>query len=374
MTGSTGDQNSDASGSCKTGLLLSSLKNQVLILADGHNSSTSEWSNIDQNVISVQTNGIHNVIISDPDKIEQNISNNAKASIFSEAEQVLQSSEQKTDLQNDLSSDAGKSGLLSGQSDLNVKAKSHDLSASLPLPSASSVPLGQSEQAAADQMLSLPSHLRESIQKKDQTLSRLLPLVPAQALLSQLLVYNEAQRQKMFATTMFDCGVCFMSWLGSECVQLWECGHVYCRSCLAQFCKVQIAEGNVRGVTCPQPGCNATPTPAQVKLLIGEELFSRYDRLLLQSSLDSMADVAYCPRRSCGSAVILEKGSRAAMCSVCSYAFCVSCRKNYHGIDNCQAKKNMKKQEEEEDTQHPFANLPQTQGRKKGISTPFRGW
>lgn len=87
-------------------------------------------------------------------------------------------------------------------------------------------------------------------------------------------------------------------------------------------------------------------THTQVKSLVGEQLFSRYDRLLLQSTLDCMPDVVYCPRRSCGSAVILEKSSTAAMCSVCDFAFCVTCRKTYHGTDDCQAKEETKKTEE----------------------------
>uniref|UniRef100_A0A8C9YXD4 RBR-type E3 ubiquitin transferase n=1 Tax=Sander lucioperca TaxID=283035 RepID=A0A8C9YXD4_SANLU len=151
----------------------------------------------------------------------------------------------------------------------------------------------------------------------------------------KLLIYNATQKQKAFATTVFDCGVCFMGWLGSDCVQLSECGHIFCQACLAEFCKLQITEGNIRAVTCPEADCSATPTPAQVKRLVGEELFSRYDRLLLQSTLDCMADVVYCPRRTCGSAVIVEKSSTAALCSVCRFAFCVTCKKTYHGTVLC---------------------------------------
>ncbi|XP_008404502.1 E3 ubiquitin-protein ligase RNF14-like [Poecilia reticulata] len=43
----------------------------------------------------------------------------------------------------------------------------------------------------------------------------------------------------------------------------------------------------------------------------------------------------YCPRPTCGSAVILEKSSPAAMCSVCSFAFCVNCKNTYHGRSKC---------------------------------------
>ncbi|XP_070688663.1 E3 ubiquitin-protein ligase RNF14-like [Pempheris klunzingeri] len=273
---------------------------------------------------------------------------NAEASDSREAEETLQTSEFKTDYHNDLADKSRHPPFAqSDQSSEEAPLNKGNVSASSPL--------DHSEQGAA----SLPVHPRESPHREDQTLPG-LSLTPSQALLSQLLIYDAEQKQREFATTVFDCSVCFMSLLGSECVQLAECGHIFCKACLSEFCKLQITEGNVRGVTCPQGDCTATPTPAQVKSLVGEELFSRYDRLLLQITLDCMADVVYCPRQSCGSAVILEKSSTAALCSVCGFAFCVTCRKTYHGADKCPKKKNTVKQKET-DTQEAYADLPQSQ-------------
>ncbi|XP_077440307.1 E3 ubiquitin-protein ligase RNF14-like [Vanacampus margaritifer] len=180
---------------------------------------------------------------------------------------------------------------------------------------------------------------------------------PAQTLLSEILIHDAARAQKVFQSTVYDCAVCFMSYLGSDCVQIEECGHVFCRACLAEFCKLRITEGNVLGVTCAQAGCSALPTQAQVASLVGEELFRRYDRLLLQSALDCMADVNYCPRPSCASPVVLEEGSCVALCSVCAFAFCVSCKKTYHGTGDCRATWLLKSQQQE-DPQEGNADLP----------------
>ncbi|XP_061739858.1 E3 ubiquitin-protein ligase RNF14-like isoform X2 [Nerophis ophidion] len=183
-----------------------------------------------------------------------------------------------------------------------------------------------------------------------------LPLTPVQALVSEILVHDAAQTHKVFQSTVFDCSVCFLSYLGSECVRIQDCGHVFCQDCLAEFCKLRITEGNVLGVTCAQAGCSALPTPDQVESLVGEELFSRYDRLLLQSTLDRMADVSYCPRTTCGSPVILEEASRVALCSVCGFAFCVTCKKTYHGRDDCRVRGKPQTEEPQQD----HAELPQS--------------
>ncbi|XP_069560802.1 E3 ubiquitin-protein ligase RNF14-like [Brachyistius frenatus] len=282
----------------------------------------------------------------------------------SEAEQTLE-------YQDDLSSATGRSkNLPSAQSDQTGQedfSNEGEVPASLLPPSISSGHLDPSEQGAA----SPPDNPEDSPQKKGRTLSG-LPLTPSQTLLSQILIHDAAQKQKVFATTVFDCGVCFTGWLGSACVQLPACGHIFCRACLGAFCKVQITEGNVRGVTCPQAGCPAAPTPAQVRSLVGEELFSRYDRLLLQSTLDCMPDVTYCPRPSCGSAVILEKSSSAALCSVCRFAFCVTCRKTYHGTDDCQTKKSIKLQIKRDEAL-PGVDLPQSQEGLRALWDDYDG-
>lgn len=74
----------------------------------------------------------------------------------------------------------------------------------------------------------------------------------------------------------------------------------------------------------------------QVKQLVDEKLFARYDRLLLQSTLDLMADVVYCPRQSCGTAVMMEPDTTMGICSACQYAFCTLCKLGYHGVSHCK--------------------------------------
>ncbi len=54
---------------------------------------------------------------------------------------------------------------------------------------------------------------------------------------------------------------------------------------------MQITEGTVASLKCPQHKCNAMVSPAMVQKIVGEELFRRYDELLLASALNTMNDI-----------------------------------------------------------------------------------
>ncbi|XP_061558986.1 E3 ubiquitin-protein ligase RNF14 isoform X1 [Phycodurus eques] len=155
-------------------------------------------------------------------------------------------------------------------------------------------------------------------------------------LLPHLLDFDEAQRQRVFDVTPFSCGICFSEKRGADCLCFKECQHVYCKACMTEYFQIQIRDGNVQCLNCPEPKCSSLATPMQVKQLVDKELFVRYDRLLLQSSLDLMADVVYCPRHSCGTAVMVEPDTTMGICSVCQYAFCTLCKMGYHGVSHCK--------------------------------------
>ncbi|XP_035681742.1 E3 ubiquitin-protein ligase RNF14-like [Branchiostoma floridae] len=157
-------------------------------------------------------------------------------------------------------------------------------------------------------------------------------LVPA------LVEYDQERRQHMFNTTMYNCNVCFGEKLGADCIGFKGCDHVYCKECMKGYFQVQISEGNVQCLQCPEPKCESQALPSQVQELVGGELFARYDRLLLQSSLEGMADVVYCPRKSCQCPVMLEPDSKMAGCTACGYTFCTLCKLAYHGVSPCRIK------------------------------------
>ncbi|XP_069827794.1 E3 ubiquitin-protein ligase RNF14-like [Dendropsophus ebraccatus] len=170
------------------------------------------------------------------------------------------------------------------------------------------------------------------------------------ALIKYILDFSRAQQKKTFDRKPFSCNICLMERLGSECTHFKPCQHVYCNTCLKDYYEVQIKDGQVSSLNCPEPECTSVATPAQVKDLVGEQLFSRYDDLLLQLGLDSMADVVYCPRITCQAPVIQEPESTMGMCSVCQYAFCILCKMTFHGIAPCKVPEEKNDDLDEEDT------------------------
>ncbi|XP_056330231.1 E3 ubiquitin-protein ligase RNF14-like isoform X2 [Danio aesculapii] len=159
---------------------------------------------------------------------------------------------------------------------------------------------------------------------------------PHSDILTQLLDFNEAQKKKVFEATVFSCKICFSENLGSKFVLFKECQHVYCKTCVEEYFKILIKNGEVQFLSCPEPECTSLATPAQVKLLVTQEDFARYDRLLLQWSLNLMTDVVYCPRVSCCMAVMLEPDRTVGICPSCQFVFCTLCKRTYHGLSICK--------------------------------------
>lgn len=156
------------------------------------------------------------------------------------------------------------------------------------------------------------------------------------SLIQEILDFDQAQQIKCFNSKLFLCNICFNEKLGSECMYFLECRHVYCKTCLKDYFEIQIKDGQVHCLNCPEPKCSSVATPGQVKELVDADLFARYDRLLLQSTLDLMADVVYCPRPSCQLPVMQEPGCSLGICSSCNFAFCILCRLTYHGVSPCK--------------------------------------
>ena len=88
------------------------------------------------------------------------------------------------------------------------------------------------------------------------------------------------------------CNICFESVKGSDLI-LFGCRHPMCTECLRRFAKVHIYDGTVENLKCPM--CAIQIIPRFIRPLLSNEEVERWERLLLQKSLDSMPDVFLLP-------------------------------------------------------------------------------
>ena len=126
-------------------------------------------------------------------------------------------------------------------------------------------------------------------------------------IISLLREFNQMKRDEKFSLALHSCDICFTDKVGGQCVQFLGCHHVYCKDCMSGYLNVRIAEGAVSNLNCPTEDCGTQILPNQVSGLVSEDLYQKYERILLETQLESMADVVLCPRLSCQCPTIIDR-------------------------------------------------------------------
>lgn len=157
-------------------------------------------------------------------------------------------------------------------------------------------------------------------------------------MVSNVFDYNESEVERVFIVSYFPCDVCFNERIGAACMKFYDCDHIFCRDCLSEYFTVQIREGAVKNLSCPTTKCESQAQPSQVESLVSQDMYSKYEKFLLQTALDTMSDMEICPRPNCQARVLMEVDSTIGECPNCTYAFCIFCKKASHGVAPCSIK------------------------------------
>ncbi|CAI7845020.1 unnamed protein product, partial [Closterium sp. NIES-53] len=137
---------------------------------------------------------------------------------------------------------------------------------------------------------------------------------------------------RVFRASLHACAICFSEKPGSECVRA-ACTHAFCMACMRAFAEAHVAEGNLQALKCPDTKCRAPLSYDLLRTLLPQPLFSRWEQLTLQRSLDAMPDIAFCPR--CSQPAVEDPSDHHALCPGCFFSFCGVCREGFHQGRSC---------------------------------------
>ncbi|TCD70047.1 translation termination inhibitor protein itt1 [Steccherinum ochraceum] len=161
-------------------------------------------------------------------------------------------------------------------------------------------------------------------------------------LMPYLTAYESSTQMARFSQMSYNCQICLTSIKGARCFLL-SCSHVFCRSCLEDFWKLCIAEGDIGRVGCPDPKCVKEGREAnedEVRRVVTEEEIRRWKWLRQKRMLERDPGMVHCPNPSCQNPVPQPPNvdevegtgwNRLRTCSHCNYSFCVYCKRTWHG-------------------------------------------
>ncbi|KAL7424702.1 hypothetical protein Q5752_000386 [Cryptotrichosporon argae] len=148
------------------------------------------------------------------------------------------------------------------------------------------------------------------LQKGDTIELQPPPSVPASTLHTALKSFNAAQLRDSFASTAFDCAICFETRKGKACVEL-ACACVFCTPCLSACWTLAISEGSIENVACPSVECtkaraqvdrqatDGDVAPELVESVVGPELRTRWETLKETRRAEIDPRWTTCPRPTC---------------------------------------------------------------------------
>ena len=127
------------------------------------------------------------------------------------------------------------------------------------------------------------------------------------------------------------CSICYEEKRGMVILQ--SCSHYFCKDCLVEHLNISINSKDIDNISCPQ--CRASLYESELKSLLKESELEKYYKFTLDSALEKMQDVEWCP--NCQKPVVISLN--VGFCDSCTFKFCLACKEAQHLGKRCSTVK-----------------------------------
>lgn len=168
----------------------------------------------------------------------------------------------------------------------------------------------------------------------------------------ELLEHERLERQIELESRKYECPICATDWTISEMYTMDGCDHRICLSCMEAYITSKLEARDIKNLPCPMaPQCHEPLSFDQVRHVLPNELFDRYDAMLLDLTLISDPSCRFCPRPDCGTPMLGDSALPMMVCPRpgCNFAFCFNCRDAWHEGTTCELYQQWKNENEHGD-------------------------
>ncbi|ELU14626.1 hypothetical protein CAPTEDRAFT_180577 [Capitella teleta] len=175
---------------------------------------------------------------------------------------------------------------------------------------------------------------------------------------------GEGGRVQLAVDPVMTCTLCLEEKALRAMYELQECKCKYCTTCMKAYLEVNIHEGYIMSITCPDAACHRSGKLkiSEIRDLVEPEVFDKYMRLKFEREVEIDPHRTFCPEVGCETIchVCISSGSaggpstssgsikpRPVMCPTCSLQFCAVCKAKWHGELTCDENMKLGSKEEE---------------------------
>ena len=149
--------------------------------------------------------------------------------------------------------------------------------------------------------------------------------------LSSIIAHAQAADEAAWRDGLHDCGVCLETH-ASLTASASYAADTFCKACRSGYFAAQMAERRVRATV---PRAFAACVRRLRRSCCSRQALRAYERLSLQTTLETMSDICWCPRCEFPAFLLDGEGGRLALCSTCHFSFCTECKQSWHGLSPC---------------------------------------